>query len=162
MQTELLNNLTLLNTVTPSKGPAHKLLQPFAGHWKVHGFNGATAPGAPEQVVIGDEIYEWLDSEYFLINRFDRQQGTERFTGIGWIGYDQKSGGYLSYSIANTGHVRIYEVEITPRRLRFEGERERAVIELNAGGNTMSVLWEHTSDGKNWWKLCELQGHRLN
>lgn len=162
MQLDSLRDVFPRNTTTPSKGPAHKHLQPFAGHWKVHGFNGATAPGAADQPVIGDEIYEWLEGEYFLLHRFDRQQGIERFTGIGWIGFDQASGGYLSYSVANTGHLRIYEVEISPRKLRFDGEHERAVIELNASANTMSVLWEHTSDGVNWWKLCELHGHRLN
>lgn len=161
-QLELQEKIGPRNTTTPTKGPAHHQLRAFVGHWKVHGFNESDGAGTAERAVIGDEIYEWLEGEYFLLNRFDRQQGIERFTGLGWIGFDAASDGYLSYSIANTGHLRVYEVEVSPRRLRLFGEHERATIALNVAGNTMSVLWERSPDGKNWSKLCELHGHRLN
>ena len=102
MQQELVRTFAKWNTKAPTNGPAHKHLEPFAGEWKVEGHNATGAPGVDGRWVSGTESYEWLDGEFFLVNRFDRGKGAGHFKGVGWIGYDAVNGAYLSYSISNS------------------------------------------------------------
>ncbi len=151
MLTELKEALKNRNTAKPEEGPGHHHLNAFVGTWRVEGLN-----------ITGEETYEWFEGEYFLINHFDRMVGNKRFTGMGWIGYDSSTGKYLSYSISNSGFLRIYGLEVQDGEIKCDGENERASIKLSADGNTMSILWEISEDGARWQVSCELQGHRLN
>lgn len=162
MLSELKDTLKYRNTIKPEEGPGHHHLNAFVGSWRVDGKNSPTASTDSGAIVSGEETYEWFEGDYFLINHWDRQIGNSRFTGMGWIGYDGSTGKYLSYSISNSGFLRIYECEVDDGEIKFNGENERALIKLSADGNTMSVLWEHTLDQKKWNLLCQMTGHRLN
>jgi len=162
MLTVLKETLKHRNTQKPEEGPGHHHLNAFVGHWRMEGFNFPRESGGQPERVVGEETYEWFDGEYFLINHFDRSQESGRFTGMGWIGYDACTGKYLSYSITNSGLLRIYELEVFDGEIKFNGELERALFYLSPDGNTMEVQWDYTEDGKIWSRLCELKGHRLN
>lgn len=162
MQQELVRTVAKWNTKSPSKGPSHKYLQPFAGRWRVEGHNAAGAPDAAKEAVRGIESYEWLEGEFFLLNRFDRTSATHHFMGMGWIGYDATNGAYLSYSISNLGYLRIYQVQITPGEICYLGTHERGVIRLSSDGNTITIKWEQVNAAGRWLPLCDLAGHRIN
>lgn len=162
MLTTLQKTIKRINTDVPEKGPGHRFLEAFAGHWAIEGNNGPVAPSAKGEAVSGYEVYEWLEGGYFLINRFDRKMGGERFTGMGWIGYDPVSRGYLSYSISNLGFLRVYEVEISDGEIKINAESERASIKVGSDTNTMSIHWEYLPEGKLWHTLCDLQGRRID
>ena len=159
MQQELVRTIAKWNTKAPTKGHAHKYLQPFAGEWKVEGKNFSNGESSN---VTGVESYEWLTGGYFLVNRFERDQGDDKFSGIGWIGFDAANGAYLSYSISNIGYFRIYQVQITPNEICYLGTSERGVVRLAEGGNTMTIRWEQMNGAGKWQPLCELTGHRIN
>lgn len=162
MQTELQNSLGKWNTVEPSKGPAHDLLKDFVGRWHVEGQNGATSPGSKGEHVTGEEIYEWLEGKYFLINRWDRRYASERFRGIGWIGYDAKTHAYFSASISNSGHFRTYDVKVTRGLIELTGPLERATVKLSESGKKLNVHWEHRTGDGQWHLLCSLMGRRAH
>lgn len=145
-----------LDMPSPSRGPNHRQLKAFAGHWQIEGEkkkNGVTTS------VHGDEIYEWLDGDFFLVNRFDHSTSSENYKGLGWIYYDVASRNYLSYSISNLGSLRVYEVEISDHQMIFSGESERATIKLSPDGQTLFIYWDHCPDGENWQSLYNLRGH---
>lgn len=161
MHTELKLTMKSRNTTSPDKGPSYTHLIAFAGHWKITGTKGPKNSSYQADTVSGEEVFEWLDGDYFLINRFDRKTAGSRFTGIGWIGYDKVSSGYLFYSISNLGYFRIYEVEVNETKIKINGETERGVLELNNEENILSIYWEQSKDGQNWDLLYDLTGHRI-
>lgn len=162
MQQELVRTIAKWNTKAPTKGPAHHYLEPFTGRWKVEGHNAAGAPDAEAEKVSGTESFEWLEGEYFLVNRFDRGQGANRFNGLGWIGYDAMNGAYLSYSISNIGYFRIYQVQLKPGEICYLGSNERGVVRLSEDGQTITIKWEQINAAGRWLPLCDLTGHRLD
>jgi hypothetical protein len=162
MQTELQKIIAQRNTITPQKGPAHDFLKEFIGRWRVEGRNSPVVSGGAGEAVRGDEIFEWFEGEFFLINRFDRVTDSGHFSGLGWIGFDVASNSYLSYSVTNSGFLRIYQVEISQGQIRYEGKHERGIVKLSHDGGTMLIQWDQSGDGKQWKSLCDLEGHRLN
>jgi hypothetical protein len=162
MQTELTELIKNHSTSTPEKGAEHLFLTSFTGEWKIEGESSLHPEGEPDQPVVGHEIFEWLEGEYFLLHRFERRTTHQRFTGLGWIGYDQTGRSYLSYSISNQGFLKIYQADIRDGEIQLTGEKERALFKLEGGHNSMSVLWETSpDDGKTWRMLFNLRGHRV-
>lgn len=147
-------------TVFPEKGPAHFHMNAITGRWRVQGYNSPSAPDSEGEFVSGEESYEWLDGHYFLVHRFERHIGSNRISGMGWIGYDPGSGSYYCHSISNNGQFRVYEVLMSEGVLRFDSENERGVVNISHDGNIMSIHWEHSTDGKHWQPLYDLEGHR--
>ncbi len=164
MHTELKLTMKSRNTIAPSKGPSQQHLISFAGHWKVEGEN-LGGPHRPSQKVTGEEIYEWMEGDFFLTNRWERNSDDGSFKGLGWIGYDKATSAYLSYSISNLGFLRIYEVEVSESQIKFLGEHERGIVKLNNEENTLSIFWEKLSensiDSEVWEPLCSLSGRRM-
>lgn len=170
MHTELKLTMKSRNTVSPSKGPSHHHLIPFAGHWKTDGKsarknaskNELSNEVSKDEDVSGEEILEWMEGDFFLINRWYRKTISSTLKGLGWIGFDKATGAYLSYSVANTGYLRIYEVEVYESKIKFQAEHERGILLLNSEQNTLSIFWEQSTDGMNWTMLCNLMGHRIS
>lgn len=160
MQHALSETLNAHNTLKPSRGPSHFHLDAFTGRWKSEGTN-FSADGKSENF-FGEDCYEWLTGEFFLVNRFDRPAPSGAFSGMGWIGYDPVSGGYLSYSISNLGYLRIYEVEIIEGEMRFTGDHERAVLQLSPDRHELRGHWEQSQDGHTWKPLCDFNARRAN
>ncbi len=153
---EALDFIRERNTLAPLKGPQHRQLKAFIGHWRIEGESGFGSSRVP---VMGEEVYEWLEGGFFLVNRFDRHIGATHFTGMGWISYDASTRTYLSYSISNSGFLRIYEVEISDHQMILSGETERATIKLSPDRETLYIYWDECHDGANWHSLCNLRGY---
>ena len=144
----------------PDHGPSRQQLDAFVGRWIVEGTNGTGAPASTGAEMQGTESYEWLEGEFYLINRWDRHFGQNRHTGISFIGYDSSLGEYFSQSFDNLGFAARYKVYVAEGALRFQGPEERAVLKLNADRSQIDILWEQSKDGLDWAELCHLIGHR--
>lgn len=160
METDLKEFISKRNSLQPEKGPENEYLKAFVGHWKIDGRNGAEAPEAPGAKILGDETYEWMAGEYYLIGKIKRTLDGENFEGLGWIGYDSFSDGYLNFLIVSTGQSRIYEVEVSEEKIVFSGRSERAQMRIDNG--VLTVNWEFTPDGKSWKTLCDYTGTKIN
>ncbi len=160
MEADLQEFISKRNSLQPEKGPENEYLKAFVGHWKIEGQNGADAPEDKGIKITGDEIYEWMDGEYYLIAKIKRNVGGKNFEALGWIGYDPFSDGYLNFSIFNSGHARIYEIEVSEEKIVFSGKTERAQMTIENG--VLKVNWEFTKDGKDWKPLCDYTGTKVN
>lgn len=149
------------NTLKADRGPHHKTLDAFTGHWKVRGLNGADTSEDGGEAVQGTEIYEWLEGKYFLINKWDRPSVSGPFKGLGWIGFDSQTGKYRSYSVSNTGYFRVYDVDVFYNQIKYTGEKERGTVKISSDRNTLQIHWEENMDG-HWHTLCHLSGQRLH
>jgi hypothetical protein len=71
----------------PKPNAALKALDIMVGTWDLKG----------RDFTINDEIrgqstFEWMEGGFFLIHRFNIEYAGKKFTGIEYIGYDEKSG----------------------------------------------------------------------
>ena len=86
----------------PVRTHDHHALNAFVGRWRV---DGALGDGTH---VTGVETYEWLAGGFFLVNRWDREMGSTRHTGIGVVGTDPEGGGMVTRAFDNLGFARAY------------------------------------------------------
>ena len=143
--------------VAPNVGPEHRRLDAFAGSWKVTGTNLGGAPNAPNSTVTGEERYEWMPGNFFLVSHFDHRFGDGgQHTGMSVYRYDATTRCYSTHAFDNLGFARRYAVSVDGQRWTYSGDHERATIEFSTDGRTMSVYWELAADGSTWQPLCQL------
>jgi len=142
---------------TPNVGPEHQRLSAFTGAWSVTGTNHPTAPSGAASQVSGEERYEWMPGNFFLVMHFDRHftDGT-RHTGMGVFKYDATTRAYSLHAFDNLGFARRYAVSADGNRWKYSGDHERAEILFGADGRSMQITWEIAKDAKTWAPLCEL------
>jgi len=138
----------------PARTHDHHALNAFVGRWRV---DGALGDGTH---VTGVETYEWLAGGFFLVNRWDREMGSTRHTGIGVVGTDPEGGGMVTRAFDNLGFARAYRTEVRDGVMTLTGERERATISVRDGGDALVIHWERSEDGETWLPLCDLAGTR--
>ena len=143
----------------PERGPAQAALNAFVGTWNVTGKNAEGAQTAAGALVTGEESYDWLPGEYFLIYRWQRRFEGNEHIGIGIIGFDMARQEYWAQFFDNLGYSRTYDVEIHGRELKYSGAWERARLLVHDDGDTMSISWERSVDGV-WLPLCDLEATR--
>jgi hypothetical protein len=142
-------------------GPAHHQLESLVGSWKIRGHNRSNVPGTPDSEVKGEESYEWIPGNFFLLYRWDRRFNEGSHKGIGLIGYDDKTQKYFMNSADSMGFARVYDLEFEDHAWKITGPWERAMIKIGTGGQLMKIHWEFTQDGKKCQPLCDLLGQRM-
>ncbi|HSU14348.1 DUF1579 family protein [Longimicrobium sp.] len=138
----------------PARGPEHDALDAFAGSWRTEGALGEGASGAAGTRVTGTESYEWLPGGWFMVNRWDREMGGSRHTGIGVVGIDPDAGALVTRAFDNLGFARVYATQVRGGVMTLTGERERGTVTARGGG--LEIHWERTEDGETWLPLCDL------
>jgi hypothetical protein len=142
---------------SPNVGPAHRRLDVFTGTWSVEGQNFGAAPDASNSKVSGEERYEWMPGNFFLVSHFDRQfTDGGRHTGMGVLKYDATIDAYSLHAFDNLGFARRYAVSVSGNQWKIAGDHERAEIDFSDDGRTMKAFWEIATDGSTWRPLCEL------
>lgn len=140
---------------TPS--PKLKELEVFVGNWDVNGKNLITAPLAPDEHIKGTESYEWMDGNFYLECRWNRDFGKYSHIGLGVIGYDEEKKTFVTYNFDNLGYTRMYMFNHDGDTWKMNGEHERAMYVFSNGGNTMVIDWEVRKEGEDWKPLCHLE-----
>ena len=129
-------------------------LDPFVGTWEM----SMRFPGQDEMSG-GTLMFEWMDGEQFLIQRWEIPEVPEAPDGIAIIGDDPAGEGYLQHYFDTRGVARVYKMEIegdvwTLRReepdfsefvfgQRFEGR-------FAEDGKTIEGSWEATREGDDY------------
>lgn len=67
--------------------PALKALEVMVGTWDLKGHDFTT-----NDEIRGQSTFEWMEGGFFLVHRFHIGYAARMFTGIGYIGYNEKSG----------------------------------------------------------------------
>lgn len=143
-----------------ARGPEHELLIRLVGRWTITGRNGAEAPSAPNAPIAGEESYEWLPGEFFVLGRWDRRIGDGRHVGVSMLGRAVDASRYEAHNFDNLGYARRYVLSASGSTLTFSGEWERATYEIAEDGRSFRARWEISKDGSTWGSLCELRGER--
>lgn len=157
----MLSKLDSNRHIPPIHGPAHDLLSDFIGHWRVMGLSGDALPSQTSSLLYGNEVFEWLDGNFFLLNRYKRWSENEKFAGMCWFGFSASQKSYLAYSISSVGYLKAYKVELKPRELCVMGTNERGVIRLSQDKSLIFIHWEHLNGANEWKRLFDLSGSRL-
>jgi hypothetical protein len=83
-------------TEEAKSNPALKALEVMVGVWDLKGRDFTT-----NEEVRGQSTFEWLDGGFFLVHRFNFDYAGRPFTGVEYIGYDEKSGHLRTHVFGN-------------------------------------------------------------
>lgn len=148
--------------VPEKRGPGTEvaLLAPIIGRWQVVGENAPTAPSAPASAVEGEESYEWMDGDFFILGRWSRTFDNGHHSGVSVLGYEPERGAVMIHNFDNLGYARDYQVAIDGKVWTLTGAHERATYSFAADGESFDARWEIASDRNGWQPLCTLRGRR--
>ena len=146
---------------TLSPAPALQHLKPFVGHWQVEGQNLTGALTGVDAQLRGEQVYEWLPGNFFLLSRWNRQFDDTQHAGLGIIEYDQESRFFHSRNYNSLGYARNYKLYQEQNAWKLDGPNERATIEFAPDGNSYAEYWEISEDGLGWTPLRRLEGKRV-
>lgn len=76
--------------------PALKALDVMVGTWDLSGRDFTT-----NEEIRGQSTFEWLEGGFFLVHRFSINYAERTFTGVEYIGYDEKSRHLKTHVFAN-------------------------------------------------------------
>lgn len=161
-----------LNAIEPDQGPAdphvarvpHELLrrlEAFIGRWSVSGRNAEAAPVAPNSVIRGENHFEWIPGQFFVIGRFRRDHGEGTHAGASLMGVEESGAALFAHNFDNLGYERRYALSFEGGVWRFTGQRERATLVFGQDGRSYEERWELSRDGQSFTALCELHATKL-
>jgi len=78
--------------------PALKALEVMVGTWDLKGRDFTT-----REEIRGQSTFAWLEGGFFLVHRFSIAYADRTFTGVEYIGYDEKSRHLKTHVFANQG-----------------------------------------------------------
>lgn len=121
-----------------------KQLAVFAGNWKT---TGQTTDGTKVEAT---DTYEWLPGGWFLLHKWDAVIGENKSSGIEILGYDIEKKSFHSRFYDDQGNTDTYAIQHVNGVWTFERAGERSTVNVSEDGNTLTVLWETSEDGKSW------------
>jgi hypothetical protein len=142
---------------------SHQRLHAIAGRWATDG----RVDGDPSLAVKGFDTYEVLSGGYFLVHHVDVTVGDQLVQAIEIIGErDPDTDGFLARSFDNSGNCEVMRVTVDHAGVfRFTGgpdvaaaarpvgaatTRVRSSLTPASDGNSMTALWERSTDGASW------------
>lgn len=139
----------------------HGRLSAFIGRWSVTGRNSDAAPAAPNSPISGENHFEWLPGQFFVVGRFRHDNGAGTHAGASILGVDEESGELFARNFDNLGYERKYTVSIENGVWRFVGRFERAKLVFGQDGRSYEERWELSKDGEQFVPLCEMRATKL-
>jgi hypothetical protein len=139
----------------------HARLAAFLGRWSVSGRNMDAAPDAPDSPISGENHFEWLPGQFFVLGRFRHDNDAGTHSGASILGIDEDSGALFARHFDNLGYERKYALSIESGVWRFVGRFERAVLVFGQDGMSYEERWELSKDGVEFVPLCEMRATKL-
>jgi hypothetical protein len=139
----------------------HRKLEAFIGRWSVSGRNGDAAPAAPNSPIRGENHFEWLPGQFFVIGRFRHDNDAGTHAGASLMGVEEDGEGLFARNFDNLGYERRYALSIERGVWRFVGRFERATLVFGQDGLSYEERWELSKDGEQFVPLCEMRATKL-
>jgi hypothetical protein len=100
----------------------------------------------------GQSTFEWLEGGFFLVHRFSFDYAGRKFTGVEYIGYDQKSGHLKTHVFSNDGPESLeYTWEVTEETFTNwygnVGSDNHYTGKFSEDRNTLIGQWEWPGGG---------------
>ena len=141
----------------PKPGPEHQRLGAFVGNWT---FEGDMKPGpmGPGGKMTGTDRIEWTPGNFFIQRSYQGKSPMGEVQGIEIFAYDAMKKVYTFNSFDNTGMMGSGTMTVKGNTWTTAGTatmgtttmRDRCTLEFNAGGSTLTVKCEVSTDGKAW------------
>ena len=142
--------------IPAGRPPALSRLDALLGEWEmeVSFIAGYFGPGSPPVAGRGGRTaFEWLDGEFFLIQRFTVDNPAAP-GGIAIIGPGEAAETFSQHYYDSRGVARIYQMSLNDGvwQLRREapGFWQRYTGVFSDGGRTIKGAWEGSADGSQW------------
>jgi len=119
-------------------GEAHKMLQPFVGHWNAT-VRSWMKPGDKVQESQGTSDNDWVLGARYLKEKFVGTWGGQAFNGLGYVGYDNVRGEYQSVWMDN----------MATGMMQASGSYDAASKTLKIGGNFSCPM---TGEKEKWFR----------
>ena len=132
---------------SPKPDPALKALEGMVGTWDLLGRDFTT-----DEEIRGQSTFEWLEGSFFLVHRFSFDYAGRKFSGIEFIGYDEKSGHLKTHVFSHQSPgplVYTWEVDDKTFTNWFGdvGSSNHYHGAFNADHNTLIGQWEWPGGG---------------
>lgn len=127
------NNNHLVGKLPKEPNSLLKTLEPLIGKWEISG---------PD--VEGEVIFEWMEGSFFLIQKFDLQQGGHQ-KGIEYTSFDEETGTLRSRLMQTNGSRFTYTYEIDGKTFIYwfgdKGSDIYSHSTFSKDGNTITGAW---------------------
>lgn len=107
--------------------------------------------------IAGWDTFEWLEGEFFLVERWEFDTAGQPSSGIAITGYDQPSQTCRTHYFDSGGISNSFELEVRDGVLRITWDKFRFEGAFNEAGDTITGTWEQSSDGSAWEYWYDLQ-----
>jgi hypothetical protein len=141
----------------PKPGPEHQRLGVFVGNWT---FAGEMKPGpmGPGGKLTGTDRIDWTPGKFFVQRTFTGKSPMGEMQGIEIFGYDSVKKVYTFNSFDNMGMMGSGTMTVKGNTWTFSGTAsmggatmsDRCTLEFGAGGSTLTIKCETSTDGKAW------------
>ncbi len=134
------SNNNLAGNIPNQPYPALKSLEPLLGTWEASG-----------GFIEGTVTFEWLEGNYFLIQKVDLKHDNKSIKGIEYIGFDEDSQTLRSHYLDNHGSNFTYTWEIDGKTIHtwFGDKTSNNFFEgtFADNGNSYSGQWQWPGGG---------------
>jgi hypothetical protein len=141
----------------PKPGPEHQRLGAFVGNWT---FAGEMKPGpmGPGGKVTGTDRIEWAPGNFFVQRSYVGKSPMGESQGIEIFAYDGAKKVYTFNAFDSSGMIGAGTMTVTGNTWTTTGTstvgtatmRDRCTLEFEAGGSTLAIKCEMSTDGKAW------------
>ena len=153
----------------PKPGPEHQRLGAFVGTWT---FEGEMKPGpmGPGGKLTGTDRIEWTPGGFFLQRSYQGKSPMGEMQGIEILAYDAAKKAYTYNAFDSMGMMGSGTMTVKGNTWTTTGTstvgattmRDRCTLEFGAGGSTLAIKCEMSTDGNTWLPTFEGKATKTN
>jgi uncharacterized protein DUF1579 len=141
----------------PTPGPEHRRLEMFVGKWTQVG-EAQASPYGPAAKLTSVDTYEWMPGGFFMLHRWEAQQGTVAFKATEILGYDARNRVYTTHLFDNFGNSGSYKMTVQGNTWTTTGDsevggkplKERCTMVFGNPPTSFTGKCEYSHDGAKW------------
>ncbi len=141
----------------PKPGPEHQRLGAFVGNWTIEG-EVKPGPMGPGGKMTGTDRIEWTPGNFFLQRSYQGKSPMGEMQGLEILAYDGAKKVYTFNSFDSLGMMGSGTLTVKGSTWTSTGTatigtttmRDRCTLEFGAGGSTLMIKCEMSTDGKAW------------
>jgi hypothetical protein len=158
--------LASLPSVLAAQPAPPKRLEVFLGSWTTVGTAQASPLGAAGRVSM-TETFEWLPGGFFVMHRWEGQQGSAEVSGLEILGFDARNKVFTSRFFDHAGLTGTLRANPQGNAWTWAGDadiggklvKQRCTIIL-VNSDTFTTRCEYSADGFKWLASLESRSTR--
>ena len=153
----------------PKPSPEHQRLGAFIGNWT---FEGEMKPGplGPGGKMTGTDRIEWAPGNFFVQRSYQGKSPNGEMQGVEILAYDGATNIYTFNAFDSQGMMASGTMTVKGNTWTTIGTmtmgartmRDRCSLEFGAGGSTLAINCDISTDGKTWTPTFEGMAKKTN